>query len=692
MALDPVDDIDGLTSVADVNKVETAAELKAVVRAFSDANAVRALDLSGRTRILIGDWLYRRDTQDTQADDSVLVVHDYRGNHWLRIAPPASSWMPRGSYSGATVYALNDVVENQNSSWVYINVTPSSGHAPPTLPTKVNTWWQIVAQQGAAGSATSSADVAWTSNTSPAQITADKEDYNPTGLSTAAVIRHDLDAEHAINGFAGGAVGRLMLDLNVSSKTLRLPAERASSSAANRLAGGDVELDPGAAGLRIYDATSQRWRPVGYRRRPLHLHCKPDPFPTIPHKPIFFADFSTMSWLDPGLQFSGNGLRSYFNRKGFLGYAPPGVPRFHTIPSNGETGVLIEGSASKLALNTEDFTAASWTKTCATVSPNVAVAPDGAITADKLVEDTSSNTHLIQAYISGAQNIMNCGSYFVRPAERTRLRLQLNGSSGQCHANFDLATGSLVSVSNGGNASGTIGFIEPLAYGWFWVAVAGIADTTAPGSGYAIVLSLADQAGNVSYAGDGASGLNIWGAGAEVGSFPTSYLPVSAAPVTRVADNFIYMDSAGLINSAEGCLYIKALRQFKDSAATYPVLGQIDSGSSSNRHFIFLNSATNQISYSSSDAGATQFNVASAGAVTYGAAVKAATVWRENDFAGTRNGAAPVTDNSGTVPTGLNRLVIGGAAAGITPFNGLIQEIAILARRPSNAQIQVLTT
>lgn len=61
------------------------------------------------------------------------------------------SFTSRGAYSGSTSYVLNDVVLNQNSSWIYINSTPSTGNAPPTLPTASNTWWQLAAQKGADG-------------------------------------------------------------------------------------------------------------------------------------------------------------------------------------------------------------------------------------------------------------------------------------------------------------------------------------------------------------------------------------------------------------------------------------------------------------------------------------------------------------------------------------------------------------
>lgn len=272
MAVDPVDQIGGLATLDNVSKVDTRAELKALLRAFADANDVRALDLSGRTRIVVGDRLFRKDTSSTLADDGVNCIIDAAGNHWLRIVTADGGFTPRGAYSGATTYELGDLVIHQNSSWVYINATAGSGNAPPTLPTQVDSYWQLVAQQGTAGSATSSADVAWTGDISPSQITADQDNYNPTGLSGAAVIRLSSDAWRRINGLAGGADGRLIKIINVGSYPIALGIEVASSTAANRfLAAGDQVLYPTESVEVIYDATSQRWRVEGPSARELIL-------------------------------------------------------------------------------------------------------------------------------------------------------------------------------------------------------------------------------------------------------------------------------------------------------------------------------------------------------------------------------------------------------------------------------------
>lgn len=96
----------------------------------------------------------------------------------------------------------------------------------------------------------------------PAQITANQNDYNPTGLSTAAVLRLNTDASRNITGIVGGAVGRLLLLQNVGAQNIVLKNQDAGSTAGNRfLLGGDTTLAADQTITLAYDNTTARWRP-----------------------------------------------------------------------------------------------------------------------------------------------------------------------------------------------------------------------------------------------------------------------------------------------------------------------------------------------------------------------------------------------------------------------------------------------
>jgi len=98
----------------------------------------------------------------------------------------------------------------------------------------------------------------------PAQITSNQNDYNPTGASSSNVLRLSTDASRDITGFAFSSAYKTLLVHNVGSFDIVLKDESASSTAANRFAlSGDATLSPDQSVLLWYDTTSSRWRLVG---------------------------------------------------------------------------------------------------------------------------------------------------------------------------------------------------------------------------------------------------------------------------------------------------------------------------------------------------------------------------------------------------------------------------------------------
>lgn len=96
---------------------------------------------------------------------------------------------------------------------------------------------------------------------SPSQITANQNDYNPTGLSTASTLRLSTDAARDITGLQGGADGRVIVLHNTGSNNIVLKDESTSSTAAYRFAlNADVTLGADQAAVLQYDSTSSRWR------------------------------------------------------------------------------------------------------------------------------------------------------------------------------------------------------------------------------------------------------------------------------------------------------------------------------------------------------------------------------------------------------------------------------------------------
>lgn len=103
---------------------------------------------------------------------------------------------------------------------------------------------------------------ALTADITPTALSADVNDYNPTGLATADVLRLEASGDHRqITGLAGGADGRIITIHNIGSTyRIFLADDSSSSSAANRFLGAGIFINPNKSVTLQYDATVSRWR------------------------------------------------------------------------------------------------------------------------------------------------------------------------------------------------------------------------------------------------------------------------------------------------------------------------------------------------------------------------------------------------------------------------------------------------
>ena len=97
---------------------------------------------------------------------------------------------------------------------------------------------------------------------SPSQLTADQDDWNPSGFDEAQVVRIDGDnGIRAITSMVATFGGDTKTLSNVGSYPVYFPGEHPDGTAANRFAlRGDYILLPGASADVWYDGTSSRWR------------------------------------------------------------------------------------------------------------------------------------------------------------------------------------------------------------------------------------------------------------------------------------------------------------------------------------------------------------------------------------------------------------------------------------------------
>jgi hypothetical protein len=263
----------------------------------------------------------------------------------------------------------------------------------------------------------------------------------------------------------------------------------------------------------------------------------------------------------------------------------------------GGWGALVEGARTNFALQSQNF-GTTWTNTGTTESLDSAIAPDGTTTADKLEEDTSTGGHVItQNGIAGATGD---GAYtfscFVKAVERTFVRLEqtgnASGNSGS-RAVFNLTTGVVSSTTNIGSPAGTgVARITAFPNGWyrceFTVTPATTGNTTRN-----VSISLGTDATTFSYTGVLGSGVLLWGAQLEAGSFASSYMKTEGATFTRSADVITKTGASDLIGQTEGTLFAVVDTGIKPLGASKRILALDNSSNVSTNRIQLIKSGSN---------------------------------------------------------------------------------------------------
>lgn len=115
---------------------------------------------------------------------------------------------------------------------------------------------------GVSGNPTISATAGGEVVISPASFSTDQNNWNPTDLATATIIRVTSSVNLLmITGITAPATSKKLILVNIGSNTLLLTAQDANSSAANRFQfKKDVPIFPGGSVTILYDLTSAVWR------------------------------------------------------------------------------------------------------------------------------------------------------------------------------------------------------------------------------------------------------------------------------------------------------------------------------------------------------------------------------------------------------------------------------------------------
>ena len=217
----------------------------------------------------------------------------------------------------------------------------------------------------------------------------------------------------------------------------------------------------------------------------------------------------------------------------------------------------LQWAGHNLLTYSEQFDNASWVKLDVTVTANAATAPDGTLTADKIVPDNAAaigptSARLYKTYTNPAAPVLNNGAVWLKAGEFDTAIITIVGGAPAIDA------GVTIDLTNGSLSSAT-GTFTPTVIdegdGWYKVTIGDTSNSTSATPSFSIYPD-----DSTASTGDGTSGIYIWGAHvyrSDLGGMadiPTSYRGLSSSstylPTTTAArylprvDNHIWDGSS----------------------------------------------------------------------------------------------------------------------------------------------------
>ena len=318
------------------------------------------------------------------------------------------------------------------------------------------------------------------------------------------------------------------------------------------------------------------------------------------------------------------------------------------------------------------------------ITPNVAVAPDGTTTMDRFEISTANTWHAVYRLLPVVTGTNYTYSVYMKDDGAGFGGMVFGTAQDYITVVVDLSSGLVTHTGVGSNSGTIIGSgCEDAGNGIYRVWISGNVGTT---SGF-IVPFISDVAvptlltnGMPYFSGVAGEDILVWGAQAELGTYPTSYIPTTTTAVTRNADVLIAGD---MVTDAAGTAYAEISSNWSTAIGTnYQVLvrdvyGQLLS------HLSVGQPSTAIWAYD----GVNQSFVG--GANYYKSVVPAASTWG-NALTAYLNGSPDLSPAAYDGTMGTGNLGIGNTGAGIGLWDGTIRHVKILSTELTAAEVAEL--
>lgn len=394
----------------------------------------------------------------------------------------------------------------------------------------------------------------------------------------------------------------------------------------------------------------------------------------------FTEDLPEAGWASQ-LSFTRTTAATYFDRFGVMQTAAIGVLRIDYDPETRVClGALMEQSSENIILESQTLDQSPWATVRASVTANDVTAPDGTLTADKIVEDsTAASNHQVRQSVSFTTGLTYTWSEYVRADERDEVELLLPAAAFSSNQRYRYNLTSETATFVGGSCTGGI---KKCSNGWYRIWITATATATAADN----CIMYLSVGGTITYNGDGSSGLHSWGHQIEAKSYATSYIVTTTASVTRDDDvmNTVVDD---WYDGNGGTFFVKAT-EHGDPTAQVAFFG-LDDGTANEQ--VWFSRYTDGIArfqvYTSATYQAQLIDTAS---IAGGIDVKATLVLFEDDFAMSVNGRSVVTDSSGLLPA-VTQLQFGARGVLANQLDGHIERLIHWPTRVNNTIAETIT-
>ena len=379
------------------------------------------------------------------------------------------------------------------------------------------------------------------------------------------------------------------------------------------------------------------------------------------------------------------------NSAGLLEVEATGVPRleYPLIDGvvNGCPSLLLENQATNLITYPVSFDNAYWTKAGATIDDNAGAgysspSVDFPTSAFKLVEGTNTGGHNFRKN-SLAVTLTNTYMFSIiaKKGERDWIMLRDDLHEGVSTTYFDLTNG-VVGTTNSAYSK-----IEALGDGFYRCSTSTVSTHVSSTIYPAIHLAEADN--DITYTGDGTSGVYLFMAQLEQGSYATSptltSLTAEGTTTTRVAEVCNGAGDASTFNDSEGVLMVEG--SLLDVSQDFDKISISDGSSAENRiEFIYLNDNEIKVEIGLTNGFNETLNVGSSESFN-----KIAVVYNSTNASVFINGFNLVTDTMSSL-SGLSQLQFNRFNSNIENFYGKTKQIQYFNTVLTDAELETLTS